>query len=418
MKALLVGIETKYDRYNIDYSLNELKALAEVLDYEVVSKVSQSLERPNTKTYIGKGKLSEIVIQIDAYDIDTVIFNDELSPSQIRNVSEILNVNVIDRTYLILKIFELHAKSNDSKLEIKLAKNLYLLPRIQYLHENQSRIGGKGITRGSGETQKELDRRHILAEINHLKNEINKTKKMKENQINRIKKNELPIVCLVGYTNSGKSTTMNTLLDKLNVNSDKQVLSKDQLFATLQTFSRKLNYKKCDFILVDTVGFVSKLPHHLVNSFYETLKEVKHADLIIHVIDSSSEYINEQINVINDVLHSLDVTNVPIINLFNKWDKTIDETLYMPGKKVIKYSNYTNIGIDELLDNIYEEIAKSTIHSKILLPYNKGDIANIIEKNATINKREYQEYGIYYDIEIPSKYYNLIKEYDIDYIVS
>ena len=418
MRALLVGIQTKYDRYDIKYSLDELKALASVLDYEVIGNVTQNLERPNTKTYIGKGKLAEIIIQISAYDIDTIIFNDELSPSQLRNISNELNVNVIDRTYLILKIFELHASTTDSKLEINLAKNLYLLPRISSFHEGQSRIGGGGITRGSGETQKELDRRHIMSEIYHIRDEINNRKKMKSQQINRLKRNELPIVALVGYTNSGKSTTMNTLIDKLLSDENKKVLAKDQLFATLSTFSRKLTYNKLDFILVDTIGFISKLPHHLINSFYETLEEVKCADLIIHVIDSSSQYINEQATVINDVLTSLNATEIPTIYLLNKWDKCIDDTIYIPGKKTIKFSNISGLGLDELLNSIYEEIQKSTIHAKIILPYSKGDISNIIEKNSIINKREYLDNGIYYDIDIPSKYYNLIKEYDLDLMVS
>ncbi|MCR5350422.1 MAG: GTPase HflX [Acholeplasmatales bacterium] len=418
MKALLVGIQTKYDRYDIEYSLNELKALAEVLDYEVLGKITQSLDSPNSKTYIGKGKLSELVIQINAYDIDIVIFNDELSPSQLKNISDELKVEVIDRTFLILKIFELHAESSDSKLEIKLAKNLYLLPRISSMHIGQSRIGGSGITRGSGETQRELDRRHLMAEINHIKAEIINSKKMKENQISRIKRNELPIVCLVGYTNSGKSTTMNTLLDHLEISDNKKVLAKDQLFATLSTFKRKISYKKNDFILVDTIGFVSKLPHHLVNSFYETLQEVKSADLIIHVIDSSSPYINEQARVINEVLLSLNAINIPTIYVLNKWDKTIDDTIYVPGKKTIKYSNVTKQGLDELLDSIYEEIAKSTIHARVTIPYSSGDLINMIEKNATINKREYLDNGTYYDIELPQKYYYLIKDYDIDMMVS
>ena len=257
-----------------------------------------------------------------------------------------------------------------------------------------------------------------MAEINHIKAEIQNSKKMKENQISRIKRNELPIVDLVGYTNSGKSTTMNTILDHLECDETKKVLAKDQLFATLSTFKRKLSYKKNDFVLVDTIGFVSKLPHHLVNSFYETLQEVKNADLIIHVIDSSSQYINEQARVINEVLLTLNAINIPTIYVLNKWDKTIDDSIYVPGKKTIKYSNITKQGLDELLDSIYEEIAKSTVHARVTIPYSSGDLANMIEKNATINKREYLDNGTYYDIEIPTKYYHLIKDDDMDYMVS
>ena len=420
LKALLVGITTKYDRYDIDYSLNELKNLAETLDFEVIDYVTQALERPNAATYIGKGKLSEIAIMVHVLDIDTVIFNDELSPAQLRNISNELKIDVIDRSYLILKIFDLRAQSKGAKLEIKLARDLYLLPRLSSFHENQSRIGGGAstATRGAGETQKELDRRHIMSEINHLKQEIEKEKKQKINQIAKYQKNEMPIVALVGYTNAGKSTTMNTILEYVGIDEDKKVFAKDQLFATLSTYNRKITYNKTDFMLVDTIGFVSKLPHNLVSSFYQTLQEVKNADLIIHVADSSTEYIGNQLNVVNEVLYSLECEKIPSIYLLNKWDKTISNNMDIPGKKTIRYSNHTKEGLIELLNTITEEIGKSTIHAKVLIPYAKGDIINIIEEKATINVREYQEKGIYYDIDIPSKLYHLVKEYDLDLMVN
>ena len=420
LRALLVGITTKYDRYDIDYSLNELKNLAETLDYEIIDYVTQSLDRPNATSYIGKGKLSEIAIMIHALDIESVIFNDELSPAQLRNISNELNIEVIDRSYLILKIFDMRASSKGAKLEIKLARDLYLLPRISSFHENQSRIGGGASTktRGAGETQKELDRRHIMSEINHLKQEIEKEKKQKINQISKYKKNEIPIVALVGYTNAGKSTTMNTILDYVGANQDKQVFAKDQLFATLSTYNRKITYNKTDFMLVDTIGFVSKLPHNLIGSFYQTLQEVKNADLIIHVADASSEYIGNQLNVVTEVLYSLECEKIPSIYLLNKWDKTISNNMDIPGKKTIRYSNYTKNGLEELLNTITEEIGKSSIHAKILIPYSKGDIINIIEEKAIINTRDYQEKGIYYDIDIPSKLYHLIREYDLDIMVN
>ena len=283
MRALLVGVTTKNDRYNIDYSLDELKNLAETLDIEVIEKISQNLDAPNPKTYVGSGKLNEIIIAISAYDIDTVIFNDELSPTQLRNCEETLKVSVMDRSYLILKIFEMRAQSKEAKLEIKLAKDLYLLPRIQFLREKESRIGGGASTstRGSGETQRELDKRHLMAEINRIQKELINVKKMKESQIEKRKKNDIPIVALVGYTNAGKSSTMNSILEYTESISSKEVLAKNQLFATLSTFNRKITYNKVSFMLVDTIGFVSKLPHNLVNSFYQTLQEIKNADLII-----------------------------------------------------------------------------------------------------------------------------------------
>jgi GTP-binding protein HflX len=219
MKAILVGVSTKDDLYDIEYSLKELENLAEALDIECVYKISQKLDKPNSKTYIGSGKLNEIVIAIHAYDADLVIFNDELSPSQLRNAEEILKVEVMDRSYLILKIFEERATTREAKLEIKLAKFMYMLPRIQFMREKESRIGGASgamSSKGAGETQLELDRRHLMAEINHLQNELEHAKKMKVTQIEKRKRNDVPIVALVGYTNAGKSSTMNSILDYLD----------------------------------------------------------------------------------------------------------------------------------------------------------------------------------------------------------
>ena len=211
---------------------------------------------------------------------------------------------------------------------------------------------------------------------------------------------------------------MNTILEYVGIDEDKKVFAKDQLFATLSTYNRKITYNKTDFMLVDTIGFVSKLPHNLVSSFYQTLQEVKNADLIIHVADSSTEYIGNQLNVVNEVLYSLECEKIPSIYLLNKWDKTISNNMDIPGKKTIRYSNHTKEGLIELLNTITEEIGKSTIHAKVLIPYAKGDIINIIEEKATINVREYQEKGIYYDIDIPSKLYHLVKEYDLDLMVN
>ena len=337
MRALLVGASLKDDPYDIEYSLSELKALAEALGIEVIDKMYQNLDKINSKTYLGSGKINEIIIAIHAYDIDLLIFNDELSPSQIRNIEELVHIEVMDRTYLILKIFEERNQTKESLLEIKLAKDLYLLPRVQYLREKEDRIGGGGKTRGKGETQRELDQRHLRGEIIRIREELDRLQKMKSTQIEKRKRNEIPIVALVGYTNAGKSSTMNTILEYTNAKEEKKVLSKDQLFATLSTYNRKITYNKIDFMLVDTIGFVSKLPHNLINSFYQTLEEVKNADLIIHVLDSSSPYINEQLRVVLEVLYSLGANKIPTIYLFNKWDKTLNEGLSMPGAKSLYF---------------------------------------------------------------------------------
>ena len=419
MRAILVGVTTINDRYDIEYSLEELKGLCEAIDIETIDTFTQTLDRPNTRFYVGSGKLNEIAIAIYATKADIVVFNDELTPTQLRNIEDFLKIEVLDRSYLVLKIFEQRAQNKEAKLEIKLAKDLYLLPRIQYLREKDDRIGGGSSTktRGSGETQRELDKRHLMNEIYHIKNELAQIRKMKLNQIEKKKKNEIPIVALVGYTNAGKSSTMNTILEYTN-KEDKKVLAKDQLFATLSTFNRKITINKIDFMLVDTIGFVSKLPHNLVESFYQTLQEVKNADLIIHVLDSSSPYINEELNVVLEVLHNLEATNIPTVFLLNKWDKTQSENLTIMGYKSIQFSNKTKQGLNELINTILEEVSPHTIHARILIPYSRGDLANIIETKATIMKKEYQNYGTYFECEIPKNIYDKFHEFDLDTLVS
>ena len=419
MNAILVGIETKQDKYNIDYSLDELRSLALVLDIHTIYSIKQKLDKPTSQTYVGAGKLTEIAAAVLAYNADLVIFNDELSPAQIENCRDALDCDVMDRTFLILKIFEDHAKTKEAKLQVKLAKYLYMLPRLQFLAPQEKRVSGaSSITRGKGETTKELTRRMVETEIVKARKELNELEEMKDNQIEKRRRNDLPIVSLVGYTNAGKSSTMNTILKYIGVKEDKEVLEKDQLFATLSTYNRKINYKKTDFLLVDTVGFVSKLPHNLVASFYQTLAEIRNSDLIIHVLDTSSEYIQEQLNVVMTVLLQLNAIKIPQIILLNKWDETQSELLSVPGFKTIKFSNKTGLNTELLLDTIVENIKPSTIHAKILLPYSKGDLANLIETKAEIIQKNYKDDGIYYEIEIPKKLYFKVKDYDLDMLVS
>lgn len=420
MNAILVAVTTNYDKYDINYSLDELKNLALACDYTPVYRCFQNLKAPNAKTYVGTGKLNEIKIAVTGYDADIVIFNDELTPSQLRNVSEYLNVECIDRSYLILKIFEARANTKQASLEIKLAKALYLLPRVAFMREKESRIGGTSgamSNRGAGETQTELDRRHLMAEINRLRNELEKLKQMKEIQVQKRKENNVPIVALVGYTNAGKSSTMNSILEYV-AKEDKMVYAKDQLFATLSTYNRKITYDKKDFILVDTIGFVSKLPHNLINSFYQTLSEIKNADYIIHVVDSSSQYINEQLNVVMDVLASLNADKIPTLFLLNKWDNTIDENLSILGYESLNFSNKTKLNLKSLLDQIISNVGPSTIRARLLIPYKDGKSSHFLENNAYIYHKEYQNYGIYYDVEVPLSSYHMFRDYDLDNIVN
>ena len=405
MKAIIVGVSTEYDIYDINYSLDELASLADTLGIECVYSFYQNRDKPDSKTYIGKGKLEEIKFYLLTNEVDMVIFNDELSPTQLRNVSEILNIECIDRSYLILKIFEGRSKDNVSKLEIKLAYNMYMLPRAEYMKNEESRIGG-------GETSQELSRRHIFDEINRLNKKLDDILKMKSSQIEKRKKNGIPIVALVGYTNAGKSTTMNTILD--NTENDKLVYAQDELFATLATSNRHIKYNNVEFLLVDTIGFVSKMSPNLVKSFYLTLEEIKNADLIIHVVDSSSKYLELELNTVLNVLYQMNVTNIPQIMLLNKWDKTINNDLFIPNFKNIKYSNVTKLNVSTLLDEIINQIKTEHVYVKLSIPYERGDLINLVETKGEILDKKYDDKGAYFECNIHTKFYSKLRDYDLE----
>ncbi len=413
--CVLIGVSTKDDYYDIEYSLDELKNLIETLDINVKEKFYQKLEKPNAKTYLGKGKLDEIKMYILVNDIKLVVFNDELSPSQLRNNQDILGVECIDRTYIILKIFEDRCSTSTAKMELKLAKDYYMLPRCELLKNEESRIGGGGIVRGKGETTKELDRRHLMQEIINIKKKLTEIRKKNKEAVLKRKKKGVPVVALVGYTNAGKSTTMNSILEYTN--NSKEVYAEDKVFATLSTTSRKVIYDNFEFILTDTIGFISKMPPYLINSFYSTLEEVKNANLIIHVVDSSTPYINEQVNVVMNTLYSIGASNIPMKFLFNKWDKTIDDNLQTREYEFIHYSNINKYNLDKLLDSIKNEFVY-LFNIKLLIPYTDGKTISIIENKANINKKEYQNNGVYYEGSINKDLYYLVKKYDLDNIVN
>ena len=417
MNALLIAAQTKDDFYDLSYQLDELRALVETIDIKVAYTLSQKLDKINPATYIGIGKLQEAKNICLAYNIDVCIFNDELSPSQMRNIKEIIDCDVYDRSYIVLKIFELRAQTKEAKLEVKLAKDYYLLPRTdQFKTERVS--GASNVTRGKGESESELDKRRISNEIVQIKKQIAEINKMQDTQIENRKKNEIPIVALVGYTNAGKSSTMNTILNYCEQSEDKNVTVKDQLFMTLETFSRKVSYKKQDFILVDTVGLVSKLPYSLMSSFYSTFRQIKNADFIIHVLDASSPYINEQATVVINSLYQIGAMTIPQLFLLNKWDHVLSQKVIIPKTNSLPFSNKTGLNVETLLDLIVNEIAPSTVTVRLLIPYNKGDLINVVEQKGKIDVKDYREDGIYYEGEIEKKYYNKVKDYDLDMMVS
>lgn len=413
--GIIVGVNTQKDENSFLNEMNELKSLCEACEIEVVDSVTQNLHEENTKTYIGKGKIEELKIAINALDADVVIFNDELSPSQISTLQDILNILVFDRTYVILEIFKRRAKTKEALLQVDIASLRYMLPRLSGLRSGFSRqrgAGGAAHGKGKGETQLEIDRRNISSRITLLKRELNDLIQNRKNQRKQRKDNNFKTVCLVGYTNSGKSTTLNCLLN-YSTEVKKQVLEKDMLFATLETATRKIKLENNkQFLLTDTVGFVSKLPHDLVEAFKSTLEEITEADLIIHVVDASNEHFEDQINITNEVLNDLGVKDIPVIYAFNKIDK-LDEYFYIPPKydNALRISSKNNINIDKLLEEIQKELFKNYITTTFVIPYTKGEIVNHLKENADVISIDYQEF-IFVKASVSEYLYNLYKKYE------
>lgn len=320
-KVLLVALQLKSEKPSeFEVLLGETKELIKAAEVELVDTIIQKRDSIERATLVGPGKLQEIKELVDELNIDTVIFNLELSGSQFKNIYEVLEVKVIDRTMLILDIFAHRAHSAQGKLQVKLAQLQYRLPRLKETTAGLSRQAGGIGTRGPGESKLELNRRYILAEITQLKKQLKQVKKQQLTQSKRRRQSDILKVALVGYTNVGKSTIFNAL-----VNEGQKVLAKDQLFASLQTYTRKVSVNTQSFLLSDTVGFVSNLPHHLVESFHSTLEEVKEADVIIHVVDRSSEQWLSQMDVVNDTLKTLDLEDKVILTYYNKMDKSSEK---------------------------------------------------------------------------------------------
>jgi len=340
-KAIIIGVNTTNAKEH-NYGMEELNNLCIACEIEVLDIISQNLDAVNPATYIGKGKLAEIKESIKNKNIDVAIFNDELTPAQIKNINKILDINVYDRTYIILEIFKRRAKTKEAILQVEIASLNYLLPRLIGMHPDFSKQRGVSASsmhgRGQGETQLELDRRYVSNRIVALKKELANLTKDRLIQRKKRKNSGIPIISLVGYTNSGKSTTLNTIL-QFSVADKKEVLAKDMLFATLETSSRLVKLKNNHkFILTDTVGFINKLPHHLVEAFKSTLEEVKESDLILHIVDATNSEYEEQINITNHVLEELGVNNIPTIYVFNKIDLLNEHFFISP-----KYENNIKI---------------------------------------------------------------------------
>ncbi|HDR7211808.1 TPA: GTPase HflX [Bacillus cytotoxicus] len=399
-RAILVGVNLGHES-DFQYSMEELANLAEACDVEVVGQVTQNLQRVNPSHYIGTGKIGEVAAYVKEVDANIVIFNDELSPSQIRNLEKDLDCKVIDRTILILDIFAQRAKTKEAQLQVEVAHLQYMMPRLVGLRESLGRqSGGVGTkNKGVGEKKLELDRRKIEEQISVLNKELEALVVQRKMQRKQRKKNEIPVVALVGYTNAGKSTTMNAMLEIFNGTIEKQVFEKDMLFATLETSVRNIELPdNKSFLLTDTVGFVSKLPHHLVKAFRSTLEEVAEADLLIHVVDYSNPNYEQLIEITNQTLKQIGVENIPTIYAYNKSDmmdveipKTKKDRVYLSAKK--------QIGMEELVEMIRSHIYKEYTKCEMLIPYDQGQIVSYFNEYAHVICTSYENEGTKLSLE-------------------
>ncbi len=409
-RAILVGLQTRED---ITHSMDELEGLAEADGVEVIGRVIQSLERPNTATFIGKGKVEELAEMCANMEADTVIFNDELSGVQLRNLEEAVGVRVIDRTILILDIFADRATSREGKLQVELAQLQYRMPRLTGFGKSLSRLGGGIGTRGPGEKKLETDRRHIAGRIDDIKAELKKMNKNRAVQRAGREKSNIPVVALMGYTNSGKSAVMNKLLE-MTEREEKIVMSQDMLFATLDTQHRKISLDPgAEFILIDTVGFVSKLPHSLVEAFKSTLDEVKYADLLVHVVDSAYEERDFQIDVTNNVIEQIGAGGKEKIMAYNKMDIAEERPLDVSGCDAVYISALTGDNMDVLIDTIKTKIFGNRVNAKLLIPYDKGSITSYLLENAEITSTEYTADGTLIEGYFSAEDYGRYEKYGI-----
>lgn len=414
-RGIIVGVNTSKNEELFINEMQELKALCEACNIDIVEEVTQNLDEQNIKSYIGKGKLEELKIAINATDADVIICNDELSPSQISNLQNTLDVLVFDRTYVILEIFKRRAKTKEAILQVDVASLKYMLPRLSGLRSGFSRqrgAGGMAHGKGKGETQLEIDRRNISSRISLLKKELADLTNNRQVQRQKRKDNNFKTVCLVGYTNSGKSTTLNRLL-QYSKEIKKEVLEKDMLFATLETSTRKIKLENnCQFLVTDTVGFVNKLPHDLIEAFKSTLEEIKECDLILHVVDASNQNFEDQISATNQVLDSIGVKDIPILYVFNKIDK-VDGYFYIPPQyeNAIRISSRCDININNLLLEIQKTLFKPFKTTTFIIPYSKGEIINNLKENANVLEIDYQEF-IYVKASVNEYLYNLYNKYE------
>lgn len=418
-KVFLVGLTTS--QANLTYELEELGNLAKANNLDPVETFTQKLERPNPATYFGKGKVEEISAAVATYEVDMIVANDELTPSQIRNLEKATNATVVDRTGLILDIFAQRAQTKVAQLQVQLARLQYQLPRLRtsmsITLDQQTGAGGGGFTsRGAGETKLEQSRRRITAQMVHIRQELADLEKGETTRSAQRQNNDLPSVALVGYTNAGKSTLMNRLLARFGVgaNNDdsKQVFERDMLFATLNTTVRQLTLPdKKQFLLSDTVGFVSKLPHSLVAAFKSTLQEAASADLLLHVVDVSDPHYQDMMTTTNKTLQEIGVSGRPTITVYNKADRTEPVFPEVTGENAITISALDIASQDALIDLIKQHVFKDVAVVNLHIPFDKGNVQAQLAAKHTFLQEDYDDTGTLITVELSTNERETFKDY-------
>lgn len=389
LRARAILAAADLGEYDAESSMNELEELAKTAGAEVVARIIQKLPAPNPATLLGEGKIQELKEWAEQLNADLVIFDCELTASRIRNIEDILNVRVIDRTMLILDIFAGRAVTNEGKLQVELAQLKYRLPRLAGVGASMSRLGGGIGTRGPGETQLETDRRHIRSRIDKLEENLKELEKRREFSRSRRKKDNVLTAAIVGYTNAGKSTLLNNLAGA-------DVLAEDKLFATLDLTSRGIELPDGRTVLVtDTVGLIRRLPHNLVEAFKSTLEEAASADIILHVIDINDSEAAEKTDTTRQLLAELGCGDIPVVNVLNKCDLIQNDI--PESKDTVKICAKTGEGFDRLLKAISENIRETSKRIKLLLPYDRAGLTSKIREKGKVFSEEYTENGIEVD---------------------
>jgi len=397
-KVILIGVSTQSDNDTLE-SLDELEELVETAGAVTVAKIVQNREKIHNTTYIGKGKIEEVARLLTELDATGIVCDDELTPVQIKNLEDALDTKIMDRTLVILDIFAKRAVTSEGKIQVELAQLKYRATRLIGLGHVMSRLGGGIGTRGPGEKKLEKDRRLINERIAQLRHEVVEVKNHRELVRKQREKKPTPVVAIVGYTNAGKSTLLNALTES-------SVLEEDKLFATLDPTTRNLKLSSGqEIMLTDTVGFIRKLPHHLIDAFRSTLEEAKYADLILHVVDSSSPHMDTHIHVVYETLDNLGVKDKKIITLFHKQDKLEDETILkdLRADYIVNTSVKTGQGLEQLLEMIEKVLRENNILIQKLYHFSEAGKIGLIRKYGQLQIEEYRDDGIYVKAYIPAE---------------